>query len=456
MFSTFLNIFKIPELRNKVLFTVGMLCIYRIGFAVPVPGVDQETMSRGFGAGGGGAAGDLFDYFQLFTGGNLRQSTIFGLGIMPYISASIIFQLLVTVVPALEKLQQEGETGRRKINEYTRYLTVALCLINAGVWMKYLAAQGFIYPVFTGRFLGMSFSYMVLSLTVLTTGTVFLMWLGEQVDEYGIGNGISLIIMAGIVARMPDAAIYIGRNLKLQGTASGGEMDVPKLALLVVLFVAVVAGAILITQGQRRIPIQQAKQTRGRRIYGGQRHYLPLRVNHGGVMPIIFASSMLIFPGLIFGALYNSWPSRVTGFLNEAFRSGEYIYILTYILAIYFFAYFWTTVQFRPKEMANNLRDYGSFIPGLRPGKRTADYLERVMSRITYVGAAFLAVIAIIPTLVAQALEIPFMVSAFLGGTGLLIVVSVTLDLVQRIEANLIMRNYKGFLGSTGPIKGAQ
>ncbi len=455
MFSTFLNIFKIPELRNKILFTTGMLCIYRIGFAVPVPGVDQESMSLGFG-GSGGSTGDLFDYFQLFTGGNLKQSTIFGLGIMPYISASIIFQLLVTVVPALEKLQQEGETGRRKITEYTRYLTVALCLINAGVWMKYLSSQGYIFPIFTGRFLGMSFSYMCMSLTILTTGTVFLMWLGEQVDEYGIGNGISLIIMAGIVAQMPNAAIYIGQSLKLQGTATGGEMDVPKLALLLVLFVGVVAGAILITQGQRRIPIQQAKQMRGRRIYGGQRHYLPLRVNHGGVMPIIFASSMLIFPGILFGAIYGYWPNSFTGFFNEAFRSGEFIYILTYIVAIYFFAYFWTTVQFRPKEMANNLRDYGSFIPGLRPGKRTADYLERVMSRITYVGAAFLAIIAIIPTLVAQALEIPFMVSAFLGGTGLLIVVSVTLDLVQRIEANLIMRNYKGFLGSEGPIKGSR
>jgi preprotein translocase subunit SecY len=220
--------------------------------------------------------------------------------------------------------------------------------------------------------------------------------------------------------------------------------------------VAVVAGAILITQGQRRIPIQQAKQTRGRRVYGGQRHYLPLRVNHGGVMPIIFASSMLIFPGVIFGALHNVWPNAFFAFLRESFLRGDYVYTLCEVAAIYFFAYFWTTVQFRPKEMANNLRDYGSFIPGLRPGKRTADYLEKVMGRITYVGAAFLAIIAIIPSLVAQSLQIPYLVSAFLGGTGLLIVVSVTLDLVQRIEANLIMRNYKGFLGAEGPIKGSR
>jgi len=455
MFSTFLNIFKVPDLRNKILFTLGMLAAYRIGFCVPVPGVDQAVMSAGASPSGGGGLGDLMDYFQLFTGGNLRQSTIFGLGIMPYISASIIFQLLVTVVPSLEKLAHEGESGRKKIQEYTRYATVLLCLIQAAFWMRYLGAQKYIYPDFTGSWLGMSFSYMMMTLLVLTTGTIFLMWLGEQIDEYGIGNGISLIIMAGIVAEMPNAVGFVATNTRLKGVAAEGEMDVPKILFLVILFVAVVAGAILITQGQRRIPIQQAKQTRGRRVYGGQRHYLPLRVNHGGVMPIIFASSMMIFPSLVFGGLYNMWPNSFWAFWRNAFFAGEYPYTVVEIAAIYFFAYFWTTVQFRPKEMANNLRDYGSFIPGLRPGKRTADYLERVMGRITYVGAGFLAIIAIIPMLVARSLNIPFMVSAFLGGTGLLIVVSVTLDLVQRIEASLIMRNYKGFLGTEGPIKGS-
>lgn len=455
MISTFFNIFKIPELRNKIAFTMGMLFIYRIGFHVPVPGVNQAAMFEGMASGGGGL-GSLMEYFQLFTGGNLSQSTIFGLGIMPYISASIIFQLLVTVVPSLEKLQQEGDSGRRKIQEYTRYATVGLCLINAGMWMKYLSSQGFLFVQYQGSFLGMSFTYGLMSLLILTTGTVFLMWIGEQIDEYGIGSGISLIIMAGIVVRMPTAIIYVIGNTAWKGTAQPGQMDIPQVALLMVLFVGVVAGSILITQGQRRIPIQQAKQTRGRRVYGGQRHYLPLRVNHGGVMPIIFASSMLIFPGLIFGALSQWFNNGFWRFWADAFRSGEFIFIVCEIVAIYFFAYFWTTVQFRPKEMANNLRDYGSFIPGLRPGKRTADYLEKVMGRITYVGAGFLAIIAIIPTLVAQWLKIPFMVSAFLGGTGLLIVVSVTLDLVQRIEASLLMRNYKGFLGSEGPIKGAR
>jgi len=455
MLSTFLNIFKIPELRNKIAFTLGMLVIYRIGFYVPVPGVDQAAMSASTGGGGGGLS-DLMQYFQLFTGGNLQQSTIFGLGIMPYISASIVFQLLVTVIPSLEKLQQEGESGRRKIQEYTRYATVGLCLINAAVWMRYCTMQGWIFPQYTGSFLGLSFVYMVMTLLILTTGTIFLMWLGEQIDEYGIGNGVSLIIMAGIVAQMPGAVYYVASNMTFKTAAAADEMNLPKVLFLIIMFVAVVAGAILITQGQRRIPIQQAKQTRGRRVYGGQRHYLPLRVNHGGVMPIIFASSMLIFPPIVFSLVYNMWPNGVFGFLQRSFASGGYLYVLVYILAIYFFAYFWTTVQFRPKEMANNLRDYGSFIPGLRPGKRTADYLEKVMGRITYVGAAFLAVIAIIPNLVSTALRIPFSVSAFLGGTGLLIVVSVTLDLVQRIEASLIMRDYGGFLGSEGPIKGTR
>jgi preprotein translocase subunit SecY len=322
--------------------------------------------------------------------------------------------------------------------------------------MKYVASQGFLFPHYEGHFLGMSLTYGIMALVILTTGTVFLMWLGEQIDEYGIGNGISLIIMAGIVSQVPNAVIYVGKNLSLKGTSGAGQMDVPKIVFLITMFVSVVAGAILISQAQRRIPIQQAKQTRGRRVYGGQRHYLPLRVNHGGVMPIIFASSMLIFPGILFSGAYNYWPNTFWGFLRDAFTSGAYLYIVLYVVAIYFFAYFWTTVQFRPKEMANNLRDYGSFIPGLRPGKRTADYLEKVMGRITYVGAGFLAIIAIIPTLVAQSMKIPFMVSAFLGGTGLLIIVSVTLDLVQRIEANLIMRNYKGFLGGEGPIKGSR
>ena len=455
MFRTILNIFKVPELYKKLGFTLGLLCIYRIGFYVPIPGVNQIKMARA--GGGAGGLGDLAEYFAIFTGGSLQQSTIFGLGIMPYISASIIFQLLVTVVPSLEKLSKEGESGRRKITEYTRYATVGLCLIQGSIWMNHLRSSGFIYAPFEGSML-----YFLVGLMALTTGTVFLMWLGEQIDEYGLGNGISLIIMAGIVAQMPTAMITVIRLADFRvGAADSGAMDPPKLLFLVLAFIGVVAGSILITQAQRRIPIQQAKQTRGRRVYGGQRQYLPLRVNHGGVMPIIFASSLLIFPSIVFGWMGGLWQSmtwnpRFWSYLSDVFRPGEYLYVVAYVLMVYFFAYFWTTVQFRPKEMAENLRDYGSFIPGLRPGKRTADYLEKVMGRITYVGAAFLSIIAIIPTIVAARLDIPFGVSVFLGGTGLLIVVSVALDLVQRIEANLIMRNYKGFLGSEGPIRGRQ
>jgi preprotein translocase subunit SecY len=293
-----------------------------------------------------------------------------------------------------------------------------------------------------------------MSVMILTTGTIFLMWLGEQIDEYGIGNGISLIIMAGIVSRMPNAVIEIINMADFTGKGGlgAGSMGPAKILFVIVAFVAVIGGTILITQAQRRIPIQQAKHTRGRRVLGGQRQYLPLRVNHGGVMPIIFASSLMIFPGVFVGWLASGFPSvDLFRYLQKWFYQDSFVYATLYIGMVFFFAYFWTAVQFQPKEMANNLRDYGSFIPGLRPGKRTADYLERVMTRITYVGAAFLSLIALIPMIVAAKLNIPMEVSSFLGGTGLLIVVSVALDLVQRIEANLVMRNYKGFLGgSTG------
>ena len=456
MFNAVINIFKVPELRRKVLFTIAMLCIYRVGFHVPVPGIDQDAMAKATQTqdSGGSPFGRVADYLQIFTGGNLRQSSLFGLGIMPYISASIIFQLLVTVVPALEKLHKEGETGRKKIQEYTRYATVLLCLIQSGFWLVYMQNSKFVYPEIVQNYWHMFFFMGVVS---MTAGTIFLMWLGEQIDEYGIGNGISLIIMAGIVARMPWAVNEVYHLADISIDASADKIGPAKIVFLILAFVGVVAGAIFITQGQRRIPIQQAKMTRGRRVYGGQRQYLPLRVNHGGVMPIIFASTLMLFPTMILGqlrgieSLSNSW------FLVEiesAFRYESFVYNFLYIAMIYFFAYFWTTVQFQPKEMATNLRDYGSFIPGLRPGRRTAEYLEKVMARITYVGAAFLAIIAVVPTLVMLWLKIPWMVSTFLGGTGLLIVVSVSLDLVQRIESNLIMRNYAGFMDG-GRIKGA-
>ncbi len=470
MFKTLINIFKIPELRNKVLFTLFMLVIYRIGYHVPLMGVDQDMLLEKVNAAGSDntPAGKLASYVSLFSGGNLQQSTIFGLGVMPYISSSIIFQLLTTVLPSLEKLQKEGETGRKKIQEWTRYATVPLCVVQAIFWLGWMRGMGMIQSTMAQNHYAM---FWITGLITLTSGSIFLMWLGEQIDEYGLGNGISLIILAGIVSRMPAAIGDLIHKYSTQGDATH-PITPGKVIFLIASFVFIVAGSILITQAQRRIPIQQAKHTRGRRVYGGQKQYLPLRVNHGGVMPIIFASSLMLFPQIIFGkikgmmdsALGSDHPGgiyKVMSFLNDEFNRGAFIYLLMESVMIYFFAYFWTTVQFQPKEMATQLRDYGSFIPGLRPGKRTSDYLEKVMMRITYVGAAFLCIIAVVPSAVSAYLGIPPLIAQFLGGTGLLIVVSVALDMVQRIEANLLMRNYGGFL-SGGPgqkgkrIKGRQ
>ncbi len=469
MFKTLANIFRVPELRNKVLFTLFMLAIYRIGYHVPIMGVDQQHYAQMAKQQqqDSSAAGRLASYVALFSGGNLQQSTIFSLGVMPYISASIIFQLLGTVWPTLEKLQKEGETGRKKIQEWTRYATVPLALLQALFLLKSVYLQNTFGPNGPHHLM-----FMLTALFSLTAGCVFLMWLGEQIDEYGLGNGVSLIILAGIVARMPSAVGIIVQQFSTQGDASH-PITPGKIIFLVGSFVFIVAGSILITQAQRRIPIQQAKHTRGRKVYGGAKQYLPLRVNHGGVMPIIFANSLMLFP--VFGLEYlNNWLGslippgekpgilfKITSFFQQQFHPAMFLYIMTEVIMIYFFAYFWTTVQFQPKEMANQLRDYGSFIPGLRPGKRTADYLERVMMRITYVGAAFLCFIAVVPSATSAYMNIDPNVAQFLGGTGLLIVVSVALDMVQRIEANLLMRNYGGFL-SGGPgqkgkrIKGRQ
>ncbi len=457
MFNAFINVFRIPELRNKLLFTVAMLAIYRIGFWIPLPGIDQAALITAFEESSreGGAAARLASYIALFTGGNLGQSTIFGLGVMPYISAAIIFQLMGTVVPALEKLQKEGPSGRQKIQEYTRYATVVLCIFQGFGWLTYMQSQGLIYAEITGNAASL-WAFRIQGTMALVAGTVFLMWLGEQIDKYGLGNGVSLIITAGILAAMPGAISHIATNFSF--AADSGDLYGPlTVVFLALAFFGVTAGAVLLTVAQRRIPIQQAKHTRGRKVYGGQKAYLPLRVNHGGVMPIIFAQSLMIFPSVALGAV-QSWADQtnstvfqgVATFLAENFTWGAYPYVVLEILMIYFFSYFWTTVQFNPKEMAEQLRDHGSFIPGLRPGPRTAEYLETVLERVTYVGAGFLAVIAVIPTVVATGMEIPFNVSAFLGGTGLLIVVSVGLDFVQRVEANLLMRNYPGFLDAGG------
>jgi preprotein translocase subunit SecY len=441
------TIFKIPELRQKIWITLGFLIVYRIGYHVPLPVIDQQKMLQGMSA-MQGALGQVLGFVSLFSGGNFNQSTIFGLGIMPYISASIIFQLLASVYPPLEKLQKEGESGRKKINEYTRYATVLICLVQAFMWVQHTmgtmgwGAEGFNrgYFVFT-------------AVITMTAGTIFMMWIGEQIDEYGIGNGISLIIMAGIISRIPDATTTllidpatnrIKESILTLGGGGGSDVSFEKLIVLVCLFVGVVVAVVAITKGQRRIPTQSAKHVRGRRVFGGTRQFLPLRVNQAGVMPVIFASSLLMIPYFLFSWLNNVAPRAWLANLQDAFIKQGYIYNLFYIALIYFFCYFWTAITFNPKDMANNLKDYGSFIPGYRPGKRTADYLERVIMRITYVGAAFLAVVAIIPSMITSTMDVDYRVASFYGGTGLLIVISVALDLVQKINSHLVMRNYPG------------
>jgi preprotein translocase subunit SecY len=451
--------FTIPELRQKILLTLFMLAVYRVGWQIPLPVLDQERVGQITNSQGDSFAG-LMDKVAVFSASQLRQATIFGLGIMPYISASIIFQLLGTVWKPIEELRKEGEMGRKKINEYTRYLTVVLCVIQSTAYVWYylmaepsgggdnMTASGFENDA--GK---LTFGWQMTSILIMTCGTVFLMWLGEQIDEYGIGNGISLLIMAGILAQMPGALAGLIKNSEptLQGLSAGAN-GIELFIVLGILFVAVVLGVVFITLGQRRIPTQSAKHVRGRRVYGGTRQYLPLRINQAGVMPIIFASSLMMIPAAIFGFFATSslMPLGVQNFFAQlagVFGDGaSIIYNLTYIALIYFFCYFWTAITFNPKEMSDNMKESGTFIPGYRPGKRTADYLEKVMVRITYVGAGFLALVAVIPTVISSMLEVDFTVASFYGGTGLLIAVSVAFDLVQKIDSHLVMRGYKGLL----------
>ncbi len=443
--SPLVTIFRIKELRQKIFITCLFLAIYRVGFHIPLPMINQINLGKNRGDDEG-----LLGMISMFSGGNLSQSTIFGLGIMPYISASIIFQLLTAVYPPLEKLSKEGEAGRKKINEYTRYFTVLICLVQSYIWISYIArtdqggSSDMVLRAHSGPW------DIFLSVMIMTTGTVIMMWIGEQIDEYGIGNGISLIIMAGIVARIPDATLMLftenGRPkwsvFQLGGDGTAGSIGLEKVLVLVLLFVGVVVAVVAITKGQRRIPTQSAKHVRGRRVYGGTRQNLPLKINQAGVMPVIFAGSFLMIPTFVFKwmAMRSTWAQS----LYSAFERQGFLYNLFYMALIYFFCYFWTAITFNPKDVANNLKDVGSFIPGYRPGKSTADYLERVITRITYVGAAFLAVIAIIPSVVSAGLEINPLIASFYGGTGLLIVVSVALDLVQKINSHLVMRNYTG------------
>ena len=448
MIAKALTVFKIPELRRKIFLTIALLGVYRMGFWIPLPFINQQVLQESLqNMQTNQGIGQIMQVVALFSASNIGNSTIFGLGIMPYISASIIFQLLGSVVPRLQELQKEGEAGRKKINEWTRRATVVICLFQSYFWIRALSGGvlgggGLILEGYD------TFGWHIVGTITMTAGTVFLMWIGEQIDAYGIGNGISLLIMAGILARMPQAGAELLRPAFDEGVGLGTDSGIEKLLLLGLIFVAVVFWVIMITQGQRRIPIQSAKHVRGRRVHGGQRQSLPLRVNQAGVMPIIFASSLLMIPMFLFQQLHQHFGPRIWGPLADAFGSSGrgFIYNISYVGLIYFFCYFWTAITFNPKDMASNLKDYGSFVPGYRPGERTAAFLEQVMVRITYVGAAFLALVAIIPTIVATAMGIPFLIASFYGGTGLLIVVSVALDLVQKIDSHLVMRNYPGLL----------
>ncbi|MCX7420093.1 MAG: preprotein translocase subunit SecY [Planctomycetia bacterium] len=440
MLDKLIAIMSIADLRRKLLLTLALLAVYRMGFWIPLPIVNQERMQANLEKlqqGQFGSIGSILQTASLFSASQAGYNTIFGLGIMPYISCSIVFQLLATVYPPLERMQKEGESGRRKINEYTRQASVVVSFLQSLAWvfaMNNVAGEGSVLDGYNTLF------FQVGTAVVMTSGTLFLMWIGEQIDAFGIGNGISLLIMAGIMAQMPGAVFELLKPALQDGVGIGSDSGLDRLFLLIALFVAIVLAVVFVTQAQRRVPIQSAKHARGRRMFGGSEHFLPLKLNQSGVMPIIFASSLLMIPGY----LYHQLVERLDiPYLNQ-FSALPALYYLSYAGLIFFFSYFWAAVTFSPKDIAQNLKDYGSFIPGYRPGNRTADYLEQVVVRITFVGAAFLSLLAILPSLISKLVAIPALIAGFYGGTGLLIVVSVSIDLIQRIDSHLLVRNQAG------------
>ena len=433
MASGFQNIGKIPELRRRILFTVTMLAVYRIGAFVTTPGVNRAIMGKIVNQ----ASGSFLGMFNMFSGGALEQMSIFALGIMPYISASIILQLLTVVVPKLEQIQKEGEMGQRKINQYTRYGCVILSLIQSFFIARWLESNNRSYAQFGQVVTDPGLGFRMMTMLSLTTGTSFIMWLGEQITERGIGNGISLIIFAGIVTGIPDAAVRMFSKAKM------GDITAFDLAIIGLLIVVVVGVIIFFERGQRRIPVQYAKRIVGQKIYGGQSTHLPLKVNTAGVIPPIFASSILMFPQQIASFVQTPWMQRI----SEALRPGDWRYNTIYVGLIVFFCYFYTAVTFNPVDVADNMKKYGGFIPGIRPGKATAAYIDKVLTRITFGGAVYISVICVLPSLLHEQLKVPF----YFGGTGLMIVVGVALDTVQQIESHLITRNYEGFTGPRGP-----
>jgi len=466
MFEKIANIFRIPDLRKRVLFTLGLLAVYRIGAHIPTPGINAEALMQFFNQNSGSALG-LVD---LFSGGNLRKLTIFALGIMPYITASIIFQLLTVIYEPLAKLQKEGELGRRKITQWTRYVTVILAAIQSGAIALTLTNTQTGQAMVTMPRL----EFLPLCILTLTTGTAFIMWLGEQITERGIGNGMSLLIFTGIVVGLPRGIAELYDKVK---TDAWGAFTVPAIVILVAGMVAVVAFIVYVERSERRINVQYAKRIVGRKMMGGQSTHLPLKVNSGGVMPVIFAASILSAPLLLQNiSLFGSGPLRDNKYLGPIFLAlapAEPWYVLLYIVAIVFFAYFYISIIFRSDDIADNMRKYGSFIPGIRPGKRTSDFINDVLTRITLVGALYLVVISILPMFLISGIHFNHLwlvgrffdnlpswttnglgLTFYFGGTSLLIVVGVAMDTVQQVEAQLIMRHYDGFSPKSGRIRG--
>lgn len=424
---------NIPELRRRVLFTLIMLAVYRIGVQIPTPGINGEALSAFFTQN----AGTLFGMFNMFSGGALENFSIFALGIMPYISASIIIQLLTVVIPQLEALKKEGEAGNRKITQYTRYGTVVLSVIQ-GTFIA-TGLQGMTGPGGEAIVLDPGLQFKLMTMLTLTSGTAFIMWLGEQMTERGIGNGISLIIFAGIVARGPAAIV---NSIQL---VQAGEISMFFVPFLVLFMLGIIAIIVFFETSQRRIPIQYAKRVVGRKVYGGQSSHLPLKINVSGVIPPIFASSIMMFPATIGSFIQIDWVQRV----SAAMSPGTVYYYICYIAMIVFFCFFYTAVTFKPEDVAENLKKNGGFVPGIRPGKRTAEFIDRVLTRLTVVGAIYLSAVCVLPTLLISQFNIPF----FFGGTALLIVVGVGIDTISQIESHLHMRNYEGFM-KQGKVKG--
>ena len=428
--TSFQNIFKIPELRVRILFTLLMLAVYRIGAHVPTPGINNDELAKFLQKEGGA----LLGFLDIFSGGALSRLTIFALGIMPYISASIILQLLTVVIPHLSKLAKEGERGRKKIIQYTRFGTIGIALIQGfGIAVGLEGMNGGAFVLSPG------WSFRVMTVITLTAGTAFLMWLGEQITERGIGNGISLIIFAGIVARLPNA---IAQTFDLYQI---GQLSFILLVTLTAVMLGVVAAIVFLESGRRKIAVQYAKRVVGRRVYGGQSTHIPLKINTAGVIPPIFASSIIAFPATIAGFIQVPWVQSI----GAQLAPGSLLYTIMYVSLIIFFCFFYTAVVLNPVDMADNMKKYGGFIPGIRPGQRTSDYIYKVLTRITLVGAVYLAIVCVIPEILIYRLNVPF----YFGGTSLLIVIGVGLDTAQQIESHMLMRNYEGFLAK-GKLKG--